>query len=116
MLAPYRQPERWRALFQLLNTAIPFVAVWTLMYWSLSVSYWLTLALAVPAALLLATGAATAQDYPVKPIRLIVPFGADQAALQSSALADPKVQPFIEGKQVVKVIVAGGKLVSVVVK
>ena len=32
------------------------------------------------------------------------------------ALADPKVQPFIDGKQVVKIIVVPDKLVNIVVK
>jgi len=54
LLAPYRQPATWRSLFQLFNTAIPFAAVWLIMLWSLQVSYWLTLVLAVPAALLTA--------------------------------------------------------------
>ena len=37
-------------------------------------------------------------------------------AIKTAALAAPSVVPHLEGKQVVKVIVAGGKLVSVVVK
>jgi len=36
--------------------------------------------------------------------------------LKKLALADPKVQPSIEGKQVVKVIVVPDKLVNIVVK
>ena len=32
------------------------------------------------------------------------------------ALADEKVRPFLEGKEIVKVVVVPGKLVSVVVK
>jgi omega-6 fatty acid desaturase (delta-12 desaturase) len=40
-------------VFQLANTAILFVAVWVAMVWSLEVSYWLTLALSIPAAGLL---------------------------------------------------------------
>ena len=52
LLAPYRRPETWRAAYQLASTALPLAAVWLAMLWSLSVSYWLTLALAVPAALL----------------------------------------------------------------
>jgi leucyl-tRNA synthetase len=48
--------------------------------------------------------------------RLTVAFGADQAALEKAALADPKVQPFLEGKQVVKVIVVPDKLVNIVVR
>jgi leucyl-tRNA synthetase len=48
--------------------------------------------------------------------RLIVPFGADHATLEKAALADPKVQSFIEGKQVVKVVVVPDKLVNIVVR
>jgi len=36
--------------------------------------------------------------------------------LETAALADPKTQPFIAGKQVVKVIVVPDKLVNIVVK
>jgi omega-6 fatty acid desaturase (delta-12 desaturase) len=52
MLAPYRKPELWRSVYQLVNTTVPFVAVWLLMLWSLDVGYWLTLLLAIPAAML----------------------------------------------------------------
>ena len=48
--------------------------------------------------------------------RITVPIGTPQAALEKLALADSKVQPFIEGKQVVKVIVVPDKLVNIVVK
>jgi leucyl-tRNA synthetase len=48
--------------------------------------------------------------------RLSVPFGTSEDELKKLALADPKVQPFIEGKQVVKVIVVPDKLVNIVVK
>jgi len=49
-LTKYARPDVKRSLGQLANSLIPFFALWGLMYWSLSVSYWLTLALAVPAA------------------------------------------------------------------
>ncbi|MEW5874200.1 MAG: fatty acid desaturase [Candidatus Zixiibacteriota bacterium] len=42
-----------RSSFQLANTLIPFALLWIAMLWSLDVSYWLTLALAVPASGLL---------------------------------------------------------------
>jgi leucyl-tRNA synthetase len=42
-------------------------------------------------------------------------FGTPGDVLQALALEDPKVRPFIEGKQVVKVIVVPDKLVNVVV-
>ena len=53
MLAPYRGSSLWRSAYQLINTGVPFVALWLLMLWSLSRPYWVTLLLAVPAALFL---------------------------------------------------------------
>lgn len=50
ILAPYQAPIAWRSIWQVINTLVPYVALWVLMYFSLQVSYWLTLALAVPAA------------------------------------------------------------------
>jgi leucyl-tRNA synthetase len=47
--------------------------------------------------------------------RITVPTSADNATVQSAALADPNVQRWIEGKAVRKVIVVPGKLVNVVV-
>jgi len=52
MLAPYRQPSLARSIWQVTSTLALFFGMWTAMYFSLSVSYWLTLALAVPTALL----------------------------------------------------------------
>ena len=54
VLAPYRSPSRRSAVIQLLNTAVPFVVLWYLMVRSLSVSYWLTLLLAVAEAFMYA--------------------------------------------------------------
>jgi omega-6 fatty acid desaturase (delta-12 desaturase) len=52
-LAPYRTSSLGKSLWQLLSTFALFVAGWALMYWSLSVSYALTLLLAIPEAFLL---------------------------------------------------------------
>ena len=52
-LAAYRGPSLSQSLWQLLSTFSLFVAGWALMYWSLGVSYALTLLLAVPEAFLL---------------------------------------------------------------
>ena len=52
-LAAHREPSLTRSLWQLLSTFSLFVAGWVLMYRSLSVSYALTLLLAIPEALLL---------------------------------------------------------------
>jgi leucyl-tRNA synthetase len=48
--------------------------------------------------------------------RINAPFGADQKALEAAALADPKTRPFLDGKQVVKIIVVADKLVNIVVR
>ena len=48
--------------------------------------------------------------------RFAAPFGTPGEELEARALADEKVKPFLEGKQVVKVIVIPDKLVNIVVK
>jgi leucyl-tRNA synthetase len=47
--------------------------------------------------------------------KLMVPPGTDEDVLKFRALADDKVQPFLEGVQVRKVICVPGKLVNIVV-
>jgi leucyl-tRNA synthetase len=47
---------------------------------------------------------------------IAVPFGSSQETLEKAALADPKTQPFLTGKQVVKMIVVPDKLVNIVVR
>lgn len=53
ILAPYQKSDTRRSILQLANTLIPYFALWALMVWSLSVSYWLTLAISVVAGLFL---------------------------------------------------------------
>jgi leucyl-tRNA synthetase len=48
--------------------------------------------------------------------RVHVPFGTTAAELEALAKADEKVQPFVGGKQVVKIITVPDKLVNIVVK
>jgi omega-6 fatty acid desaturase (delta-12 desaturase) len=43
----YRQPSTPRAVWQLCNTLLPYALLWYLMYLSLSVSWWLTVPLAL---------------------------------------------------------------------
>ena len=49
-LAGYRQTDRRRASSELAITAVPFAALWIAMWFSLGVSYWLTLLLTAPTA------------------------------------------------------------------
>jgi leucyl-tRNA synthetase len=48
--------------------------------------------------------------------RIKVAFGTPREALEKIALSDIKVQPLLDGKQVVKVIVVPDKLVNIVIK
>lgn len=45
ILAKYREPNSARSAFELAVTLGPFVLLWALAWWSLSVSYWLALAI-----------------------------------------------------------------------
>ncbi len=42
-IAPYEKARLSRSIWQIINTFVPFVLIWCATYWSLSVSYWLTL-------------------------------------------------------------------------
>jgi leucyl-tRNA synthetase len=48
--------------------------------------------------------------------RINVAFGTPSDSLEKLALADTKVQPLLDGRQIVKVIVVPDKLVNIVVK
>jgi leucyl-tRNA synthetase len=48
--------------------------------------------------------------------RIYAPFGSSNEELQRLALADEKVQGFVAGKQIVRVIVVPDKLINIVVK
>jgi acyl-lipid omega-6 desaturase (Delta-12 desaturase) len=45
IVAPYERPNFKRSVWQLMNTFVPFFLLWYAAFWSLSVSYWLTLVL-----------------------------------------------------------------------
>ncbi len=47
ILANYREPNQLRSAFELGVTVVPFVLLWCLAWWSLSVSYWLTIAISL---------------------------------------------------------------------
>lgn len=49
MLAPYARPHLGRSLLDLASSVVPYVVLFAAMYLVLDVSYWLVLALAVPA-------------------------------------------------------------------
>ena len=47
LLAQYRQPVLWRSLFELGASLVPFVLLWGVAWWLLSVNYWLAFGVAV---------------------------------------------------------------------
>jgi omega-6 fatty acid desaturase (delta-12 desaturase) len=50
IVAKYQQPSLIRALWQIVNTLVPYALLWYLMYLSLAISWWLVVPLAVLAA------------------------------------------------------------------
>ncbi|TFG73506.1 MAG: leucine--tRNA ligase [Anaerolineales bacterium] len=48
--------------------------------------------------------------------RIIMPIDADEEMIKTAALADPTIQRYIEGKQIFKIIIPKGRLVSIVIK
>ena len=50
IVAKYQQSSTWRALWQVTNTFVPFIALWCLMYFTLKISWWLVVPLAILAA------------------------------------------------------------------
>ena len=46
-VAKYSRPNAGASIWQLCNTLVPYIGLWVAMYWSLGVSYWITLALSV---------------------------------------------------------------------
>ena len=50
IVSGYQDPDPIRSWWQVINTLVPYFLLWVLMIFSLEVSYWLTLLLAIPAA------------------------------------------------------------------
>ena len=48
-VSDYQDPDWRKSVWQLVNTLIPYIGLWIVMVWSLGVSYWITLGLAIPA-------------------------------------------------------------------
>jgi len=48
-LAPYTKPDVRRSVLDLATSVVPYIALFVLMYFALDVSYWLVLALSIPA-------------------------------------------------------------------
>lgn len=53
IVAKYREPSTPRAAWQLVNTLVPYFALWCLMYYTRDISWWLTMPLAILAGVFL---------------------------------------------------------------
>ncbi|MGZ4971138.1 MAG: fatty acid desaturase, partial [Limisphaerales bacterium] len=47
IVVKYQNPAPWRAIWQVVNTVVPYIALWTLMYFAVAVSWWLAVPLAI---------------------------------------------------------------------
>lgn len=50
VISRYNKPDNLKSWWQIINSAGSYILMWALMIWSLKISYWLTLVLAIPAA------------------------------------------------------------------
>lgn len=50
IVSKYNRPDTRKSIWQIINSLVPYIILWYLMVLSLDISYWITLALAVPAA------------------------------------------------------------------
>lgn len=50
LVTPYEKSDLQKSIYQIINTLIPFFLLWCLAYKSLSISYFLTLAISIVAA------------------------------------------------------------------
>ena len=50
IVSKYNFPDRKKSIWQLIDSIGPLLILWIMMYFSIHISYWITLALAVPAA------------------------------------------------------------------
>jgi acyl-lipid omega-6 desaturase (Delta-12 desaturase) len=46
-VARYQKPAEWRSFWQIVNTIVPYAALWYLMHLSLAFSWWITMPLAI---------------------------------------------------------------------
>ncbi|HEX4263861.1 MAG TPA: fatty acid desaturase [Verrucomicrobiae bacterium] len=53
IVARYQKPSVGRAAWQIINTLVPYAALWCLMYFTMSISWWLTVPLAILAGAIL---------------------------------------------------------------
>lgn len=49
-IAAYQTPDAWKGTWQIINTLVPYLGLWVLIVFSVSVSYWLTAVLIIAAA------------------------------------------------------------------
>src|SRR5688500_11115127 len=49
-VTPYEQPRLGRALHDIATSVQPYLALWPVMLWAYDISYWLVLAISIPAA------------------------------------------------------------------
>jgi omega-6 fatty acid desaturase (delta-12 desaturase) len=47
IVAKYQKPAPWRAIWQIINTITPYIALWVVMYFAVAISWWLAVPLAI---------------------------------------------------------------------
>ena len=50
IIRKYQVADTWRSVWQIVNTLMPYFILWGIMFWSVGISYWLTLLISIPTA------------------------------------------------------------------
>ncbi|NQU29150.1 MAG: fatty acid desaturase [Anaerolineae bacterium] len=50
IIRKYQVADTWRSVWQIVNTLVPYFILWGIMFWSVGISYWLTLLISIPTA------------------------------------------------------------------
>lgn len=50
IVSKYQVADTWRSVWQIVNTLVPYFILWGIMFWSVGISYWLTLLISIPTA------------------------------------------------------------------
>jgi len=45
----YNFPDKYKSIWQIINSFVPYIMLWVLMVYSFQISYWITIALTIPA-------------------------------------------------------------------
>ena len=108
VLARYREPSTWRSSLELAITLGPFILLWALAWWALSISGWLTLGISlVNAGFLLRLKMVTHQRDRARAAQKVAETQRDQGKDQSKLDRDIRDKRAVKRRQTIKEVEQG---------